>query len=714
LVNNESNRYSSTLLSNGKIVIGSVNGLSLINPDVIMTNLYDKNEVNIYLTNVTYFDENDAQSKSHYRGINNVNTIALPPQSRNLTLEFAVSNYIRPLENKYAYRIDAFHDDWVELGNNNSLELRDLPAGRYKLEIKGGDNLGNWSKDNLEIEINAKQFFYKSWWFYLLILGFISALVLSWVSTLRTRVKNATSEIVKDKEIIERQANKLKELDQAKSDLFTNISHEFRTPLTIISGMIDQIKSKPDAWLDKGSVMIKDNVVNLLNLVNQILDLRKLESENLAVNLVQGEVISYVRYLVDSHKHLGIPNDISLSFESNKEEFFMDYDPEKLLRILSNLLSNAIKYNTKGGRVIVSMTIPKANSTNQLIIKITDTGLGIPKEDLEGIFNRFYQSDSEKHTSIIELLGGQINVESKVGSGSTFTVSLPVHKDSQLKSVVESEIKSNNTILSSIHKSSISTDNQNIEIDTNLSTVLVVEDNDSIITLIRAQLDGDYNVISENNGNDGVESAIDLVPDIIISDVMMPGKDGIQLCQELKSNEKTSHIPIILLTAKAGNESKMIGLKAKADAYMPKPFDAQELQIRVSNFLEYRKTLHLRYKQLDKPTVDSISPKEDAFVLKFRNLILDKIEDDSFGIPQVCRAIGISRSQLHNKTKALTGLSTANYIRSIRLYKAKEMLENTEMNVSEVAYAVGFNNPTYFSSSYSQEFGESPSKTRKH
>ena len=730
LASNECNRYSATTLSNGNVAIGSIQGLTILNPDLILQSIHDKNEVKIYLTEAIYLEGEETMPTDHKSKIHQNTKIELLPESRNLSLKFAVSNYVRPLENRYSYKIDAFHDDWVELGNSNTLELRDLPPGKYKLEIRGGDNLGNWSEDNLLLEIHAKQFFYKSGWFYFVILSFITSIVLLWITSLRRQVKTATKMITEDKEIIESQAEKLKELDKAKSEFFTNISHEFRTPLTIISGMADQIIAKPDTWLEKGAKMIKENTINLLNLVNQILDLRKLESKNLSVQLVQGDIVSYIKYLVNSHRHLAIQNQIGISFASSKPELVMDYDPEKILRIISNLLSNAIKFNITGGKVNVGMSVLGSDQNQKVQISIQDTGLGIPKADLAGIFDRFYRADADQKPNtigtgiglaltrqLVELLGGTIDVDSVLNSGSVFTVTLPISTDSELKAINTPVIQDDVT-LEKLEMDVKEHPSDEVILMTEkregLPNLLIVEDNASIITMISAQLEDDYNITYKLDGQQGIDAALAETPDIIISDIMMPVKDGIQLCKELKSDEKTSHIPIVLLTAKTGQEIKLLSLEHRADVFLSKPFDPQELKLQMSNLLEIRKSLQSRRKTLDKETPKAELTKEDAFVLKLRSAIEENLGDDSFGVLQLQRAVGLSRSHLHNKIKALTGLSTTNYIRMVRLQEAKKMFEaNTDLNVSEVAYAVGFSNPNYFSSSYTKEFGVNPSQARE-
>ena len=520
------------------------------------------------------------------------------------------------------------------------------------------------------------------------------------------------------------QKEKLEELDVLKSQFFTNISHEFRTPLTIISGMIDQVKTKPDLWLEKGSQMIKQNTLSLLNLVNQILDLRKLESGALKLDLVQGDIIQYLRYITESYQSYADNNGLKLHFLAARPKLIMDYDPDKILRVVSNLLSNAVKYTVDGGDIYFHIDTKTENDIGQLQIRIQDTGSGIPESQLKHIFDRFYQvddsgiyRDTQKSggtgiglaltKEFVKLMHGDIEVDSELGVGTTFSIKLPITNNSTVSeafSPIEAPtIQAADMVISNVP--------QNIgNLKNEKPLLLIVEDNIDVQQFLIACLKEDYQLLIEDNGQKGIDVAIEQVPALIVSDVMMPVKDGFELCDILKKDERTSHIPIILLTAKADMDSKISGLEKGADAYLTKPFEQRELLIRLKKLLELRIELQAQYRSLN-PN-DKNHP-EDIFIQKVRMAIEKNISDENFGIIQLCRVIALSRAQLHNKIKALTGLSTSFFIRSIRLQKAKQLLETTDLNVSEIAYEVGFKSSAYFSTVYLEEYGVSPSKTRK-
>ncbi len=729
----ESNRYSNLKTADGKILIGTLNGISLIDPKAIKEKLDSKKELKIYLTALEHFDSKTNELKKQIYGLKNTEFIHLPAAHRNLKLHFAVSNYFKPEENKYAYRLNG--EDWTELGNQPYLHLNNLPAGKHRLSIRGGDKLGNWTEESLVIDIDAAEFFYKQTWFFLLCLFMIGSLVALWINSLRTEVKRATKKIREDKETIERQAEKLKELDQAKSKFFTNISHEFRTPLTIISGMIDQVMAKPDVWVEKGGKMIKQNTLSLLNLINQILDLRKLESQKMTLNLVQGDIVKYLRYLTESYQSYAANKGMKLHFLAAQPSITMDYDPDKMLRIVSNLLSNAIKYNKEYGNVYFQVEQIEKDGKDHLQMRVQDTGKGIPKEKLQEIFSRFYQINEPGKTKVtgsgiglalthelVNLMNGTIEANSEVNVGTTLRIKIPITRIAEVKEsfvetpAVKQEISTqHDTIPSMETQPHVLT--KNGEKAANLPNLLIVEDNPEIVQILIACLEDEYHLQVANNGQQGIDMAIEQVPDLIVSDVMMPEKDGFELTDALKKDERTSHIPIILLTAKSDLDSKISGLEKGADAYLAKPFEQKELLVRLRKLLELRKLLQVRYSGSNPSTVNQ-SPSsnlklEDRFMQKVRNVVHENMEDENFGTVGLCTKLRMSRTQVHNKIKALTGKSTSIYIRSMRLQKAKDLLETTDLNVSEVGYEVGFRNPAYFSRVFSEEFGISPDRTRK-
>jgi signal transduction histidine kinase/DNA-binding response OmpR family regulator len=558
----------------------------------------------------------------------------------------------------------------------------------------------------------------------LLIIGVFALVLINRYRIIQDQKKRIQEE--KDKTQAEKikaeEANaKLLEIDQSKSRFFTNISHEFRTPLTVISGMAEQIKEG-----DQVKKLIKRNTSYLLQLINQILDLRKLESGNLPTRFIQSDVVKYLRYVMESFQSLAEDKNINLHFKSSVESLVLDYDPEKLLRIVSNLLSNAIKFSAPGKDITLSVETKQEGDKPSYQFEVSDEGIGIPKEKLPYVFDRFYQIDNSTtrvgegtgiglalSKELVELLNGTINVKSEEGNGTTFIVALPHTQEAILE---------DNTIDTAVItpqlSESIPAKSRRIDTklgDENLPSLLIVEDNPDVMEYLITCLDGQYQLSFASDGQYGLEKALEQVPDIIISDVMMPRMDGFTLCNELKTDERTSHIPIILLTAKADIESRITGLERGADAYLAKPFDKRELNAQLENLLTLRQRLQARYASFEKlePTEEIAIQKEDEFITKLRTTFEARLDDPSFDITALSKEMLLSASQLRRKVKALTGRKLTIYLRSLRLAKAKTLLLTTDLSVKEVAYDVGFANPGYFSNSYNEEFGEYPTVTRE-
>lgn len=547
----------------------------------------------------------------------------------------------------------------------------------------------------------------------------------------------------------------LKELDELKSRFFTDITHELRTPLTVILGMAEQIKINPEKWLNKGINMIERNGKNLLSFINQMLDLRKLESGKLQLRLIQNNVISYLNYIAESFHSFAESRNVNLHFLSDEQELLMDYDPEKLQSVLSNLLSNAIKYTAKHGNVYLMVskrptleglpTLEDLSDLQGLEIKVKDTGIGIPADQIEHIFDRFYQVKDEEREAIVKkgestgiglaltkelilLMKGSINVESVENKGTTFTLVLPITNEAP-KGDPERPTSGNYSWIEKEYPiSNVDTEQQTTNNEQRITktdalltsteqkpSLLIVEDSPDVVEYLTSCLEEEYHLEVSENGQIGIDKAIELVPDIIISDVMMPEKDGYELCQTLKNDERTSHIPIILLTAKTDLSARISGLEKGADAYLNKPFHKKELMVRLAKLLELRRKLQERYssfltKSGTQPQKDEL---EDNFLYRIQENLLANLDDGDYGIMQLCRNLGLSRAQLHRKLKALTGYSTSHYIRLIRLHKAKDLLRETDLNISQIAYEVGFRDPKYFTRTFTEEFGKTPIETRK-
>ena len=467
--------------------------------------------------------------------------------------------------------------------------------------------------------------------------------------------------------------------------------------------------------------LIKRNGESLLRLINQILDLAKLEGNGLKMNYVQGDVLPYLRYISESLHSLANAQNVLLRVESPEPTIHMDYDPERLLQIVHNLLSNAIKFTPSGGQVTLKVDLTTFQKLSNLRLTVSDTGAGIPPEDVPFIFDRFYQANNlEKAKAggtgiglaltkeLVQQMGGTISVVSTPGKGTTFTATWPITRNAAVMSEDTAAYSNLVSDVSTVPRSTV----ENAAFIGN--ELLLIEDNPDVVEYLTACLQGSYKLDFAYNGRAGIEKALETVPDLIISDVMMPEKDGFEVCDFLKNDERTSHVPIILLTAKADIESRIAGLRRGADAYLAKPFHQEELLLTVANALESRKKLQARFANVAIPMDDfSITPVrdvEDAFVQKVRAAVEAHLSDASFSVEQLCRALAMSQPQLHRKLTALTGKNATLFIRAIRLEKAKVLLLQKDKTIGEVAFEVGFDDPKYFSRVFTEAFGVAPSK----
>ncbi|MEM7162904.1 MAG: ATP-binding protein [Bacteroidota bacterium] len=538
----------------------------------------------------------------------------------------------------------------------------------------------------------------------------IEVLLLLSIITLALADGYRVNALKKEKE----RAERLSELDLAKTRLYTNITHEFRTPLTVIMGASDQVKGN-----DQEKELIKRNSHQLLQLINQMLDLSKLEGGALKLNPKQGNIIPFIEYLVESFQSMADSKHIRLTFYKETEEILMDFDALRMQQIIFNLVSNAVKFTEASGKVVVHAKEASIKGKPHLNLVVRDNGAGIPAEDLPNIFDRFFQADaSDMRRSegsgiglalvkeLVQLMKGTIEVSSEVDEGTVFTVQIPITKKASIQTQT---IKESELLLPVDEASDQETVTSFKPLDDDLPLALIIEDNKDIVSFLRSCLQRKYKIEVAYNGQEGIDKALDIVPDIIISDVMMPEADGYTVCKTLKTDERTSHVPIILLTAKATQEDKVQGLEVGADAYLSKPFHQEELEVRLQKLIELRQQLQERYQG---SSIGNKSPqnKEDEFIQKLQSVILDRIEDEGFGINDLCHAVGLSRMQVHRKLKALTGMPATAFINTVRLQKAFELLSDTELNVSEVAYKVGFSNHSYFSKLFVNKYGKTPSE----
>jgi signal transduction histidine kinase/ligand-binding sensor domain-containing protein/DNA-binding response OmpR family regulator len=728
----------------GEMFFGGSNGFVRFNPDSIKDNTYIPP---IVITSFKKFNM-DVQLDSV---ISEKKLIELSYNENNISFEFAALNYTSSKKNQYAYKLIGLDKDWIYSGNRRYASYPFLEPGEYIFWVKGSNNDGIWNEAGTSISIIISPPYWKTVWAYLsygiLFLFVLYGLRRYELNRLSFKNKVRLNEVVlKEKE----------ETDKMKSRFFANISHEFRTPLTLILGPAEKIISDTSDDIKKDANIIKKNSRRLLQLINQLLELSKLEAGKLKLETSKGNIVSFVKGVALSFESLSESKDITLKLLPEKEYIELYFDREKMMKILTNILSNAFKFTPEEGKITVAITTkPPFNSPftrggkegGSVEIKIRDTGIGIAPEEISKLFDRFYQVDSS-HTreyegtgiglaltkELVELHYGNVRVESEKVAGigwTEFTLTFPLGRD-HLKGeeILSTNEKPDESIIPIVDLSAANEEKFDGELQEDNSQkddktiILIVEDNYDMREYIKESLvqrtllvDGDYLIEEAVNGEQGIRKAQKIIPDLIISDMMMPKMDGNELVRILKNDEKTSHIPIILLTAKAAQEDKLDGLETGADDYLTKPFDIKELQIRIKNLISIRKKLQEKYSKIDNLIPEEkgqkLSSIDEKFMSKVGEVIEKHISEEEFNIEEFCGEVAMSRTQLHRKIKALTGKSTSLYIRSVKLAKAKKMIENQIGNISEVAYSLGFSSPTYFTRCFKEEFGYPPSDIKK-
>lgn len=733
----EFNTNALAKLSNGDLAFGGVNGINIFNPQKVLSGNYSPN---VYITAiqignkaVTPGDETGVLEET----IEQTASITLSHLQDVLTLEFSSLDFTAPPQNKYRYQLAGMDKEWVESGTRRTVTYLHLPPGKYTFRVQGSNSQGIWSGKTTELKISVLPPWWRTGWAYMI---YVLLMVLAIRVYLRFKVNKAKLQSQLNYEQLE--AKRAKELDAVKTQLYTNITHEFRTPLTVILGMAQQVAEKPAEQFDTRMEMIVRNGQNLLNLVNQLLDLSKLETGKMELQLLPGDVIHFMRYIVESFHSLAESQQKQLHFLTDIDALYIAFDREKLRQIVSNLLFNAIKFTPEKGNIYISVleTMP-SNSTGSpaLIIKVKDTGIGIPEDQLPYVFDRFYQLDNS-HTrkaegtgiglaltkELVKLMDGEIVAKSPpagASRGSEFTVSLPVKKVAAMEETMQYAVKepSYAPAVTKPVVGKIMPDKE--EKNSSAPLILLVEDNADVVAYTASCL-SDYRLAVGKDGRGGFDIATEMIPDLIISDVMMPFVDGFELVNKLRRNENTSHIPVIMLTAKADMSSKLEGLQQGADVYLEKPFNKDELLVRINKLLETRKALQQYYLKKAGISGDAPAPPaeipgkagdhtiEDGFVKRVREAVEQNLTDVNFTVEKLCRQVFMSHSQLHRKLEAVTGCSPNKFIRMIRLKKAKGLLQKPSDSIASVALECGYNDPGYFARVFRLEYGVTPQEWR--
>jgi signal transduction histidine kinase/ligand-binding sensor domain-containing protein/DNA-binding response OmpR family regulator len=651
---------------------------------------------------------------------------------QNFSLSFVGLNYTSSEQNQYAYKLEGFDRDWNYVGNSTSASYTNLDPGEYVFRVKASNNDGVWNYEGTSIKIYVHPPFWRTTYAYVLYALVISGLIfyLRRRSIQKLHRKFALEHEKNQREQERKETERLHELDRLKIKFLTNLSHDFRTPISLILGPVDSllIKEKDKQSFDQLS-MIRRNGKRLLNLVNQLLDFRKMENQELKLNPSNGELVSFVKEVADSFKDFSERKKIDFAYISSIDRFHTRFDHDKIERILFNLLSNAFKFTLEGGRIV--LTLEKLEqlsdtSTTWVSISISDTGIGIEENKKDQIFDRFFQTGGSVSVlnqgsgiglsitkEFIKMHGGTIDVESQLGRGTTFSVRLPL---------IALEPPNNNHSPASVFTPDADpellqpvngvTGTSGVNGKAGPTSILLVEDNEDFRFYLKENLRLHYKVYEAANGKEGWQKALANHPMLIVSDISMPYMDGIELTQKIKSDKRTNHIPVILLTALTGENDQIKGLETGANDYITKPFNFEVLNAKIKNLLDLNSTLKNTYtKQIKVVTPGAEIESDNEKLLNEVMLYIEtNLTDSQLSVEELSKHVGMSRSSLYNKLLELTGESPVEYIRSVKLDKAAMLLEKSEMNVAQIAYSVGFATPNYFAKSFKAKFDMLPSE----
>ena len=720
------------MFPDGQIAIGGAIGLNIFNPANVNKN--DRCPFVVFtklsIFNQTITPSGDKNSFSPLKeNISITDNIELKYNHSVFTIEFIGLNYNAAQKIQYAYYLEGADSRWNYIGNQNSVTFRNLDPGKYTLKVKASSPDAVWCEENIAtIDIIIRPPFWKTWWAYLLyLIILVTILYFVWqYVTLRVRSSNKLK--------IERaKREKEEELHQEKLQFFTNISHEFRTPLTLLIGPLEKLQSEEVDEAKKLHIrLMLRNAKRLLVMVNQLLDFRKTEKGQMNLSVQYADLNSFIKEIMHSYEELKENKSIQFEFIHDEAIQMTWFDPEFIDKCLFNLLSNAFKFTPDMGSITVSaLKKINADGENYIEISVTDNGKGIPENEINLIFNQFFKGKENSllqtgsgiglhlTKNLVDLHHGSISVESILGKKTVFSICIPSEQTAYSLTEFASEESANNQQINNqlspnntIYDSAIS---ERTGHERHKKKILLVEDNPEIRTYVMEILGSNYVIDEAENGKVGLKMAVEKEYNLIISDLMMPEMDGIEMCKQLKSNIETDHIPIIMLTAKSSIESRIEGLNVGADSYISKPFHPEHLTVRVSKLIEQREIFKERYSQkitlesIQKPEEKTESPDE-LFLRKAISIILEKMVETEFNGDSLAVELHISRMGLHRKVKALTGQSTGEFIRNVRLKKACELFTVTGKNVSEVCYEVGFNSPSYFTTCFTETYKVTPSE----
>lgn len=708
----------SAMLPDGRFAFGGKSGMTVFNPLAVRD---AKAEESVVLCSLKINNEETEPGQADsplLSSINSLQTLELNYAQNFLTFGFSALEYAKPEQIHYRYRLIGVDKNWVNAGTRTEANYTQIPPGTYVFEVLATNADGIWGTNKKQLTIIIHPPLWATWWAYSLYF-LITGIVIYGFARNRLDRMRQKQEI----ELKRQEAEQLRILDEVKSRFFSNITHEFRTPLSLIISPTEQLLNEPkhDEFTRRSLSAVRRNARLLLRLINQLLDLAKLEGGNMLVVKSIGNPIDFVREVANSFQSVATQKGISLHLEEKDPEGEYLFDADKLEKIVTNLISNAIKFTEKG-EIKINAEINTQTNPVTLFILIADSGIGIPKEKLPYIFNRFYQVDDTRTRQyegtgiglslvkeLTELMSGHISVTSESGKGTTFQLQLPI-KSVELSSVAP--LAKITTTPGDLEEAHIATLLKNkLESNSDAALILVVEDNEELREFIAGELSAFFNVRTAKNGEEGLAIALEILPDIVISDIMMPLMDGYELTRQLKTNPATDHIAVVLLTAKTAHQSLQEGLLQGADEYMTKPFHFDELQLRIRNILSRQEKLRKYYTKVLASTEDKFDPEviEDAFLKKLFSILETHLDDSQLTVEVLAGKLAMSRRTLNRKLNLLINQSPNDLIRHYRLKRAVEYLRQGN-NVSETAFLVGFESPAYFSTVFKEFYQKAPSE----
>lgn len=707
LPGNEFNRAHKLLFFDGRIAFGGLDGYTIFNPaDFDLKEQVESVPIQITSiqinTEVQDFRDRSSRIKEP---LSSLSVLDLPYDNNYLRFEFAAMQFNQPQKIKYRYQLEGADAKWIENGTNNIAAYSALRPGNYTLLINATDNNGLWSTSIKELKIIIHPPFWATWWAY--VIYFLAALAfIRWYFLFRDKRSQAQQKL----NFEHNEALRLREMDEMKDRFFSNVTHEFRTPLTLIVTPLEKLIR--DSSLSRGAVdtlkTVQKNSYQLLRLINELLDFSKLNDGQMKVKLSTGELSLFVMECVQSFQAIAKEKNICLSLNMNGIEGLYHFDENKWEKIITNLLSNALKFTPQNGEIEVSLA-PIAN--DRIRLKVRDNGPGIPYEEQEKIFDRFYQVDSSSIRNyqgtgiglslvkeLTELMNGTIALESEPGKSTCFRVDVPIQKMQGIAGA------------STIKPDLFSDKDLKQEIDDARPLLLIAEDNEELRSFLAESMNTNYRVIESANGLDAWDMILEELPDIVVSDVMMPGRDGFDLCRLCKTDNRTAHIGFILLTSKAAHSAKLKGLQTGADDFITKPFHLDELELRAANLLQMQQKVRAELKRrlLTTQPKSQLPKVDNPFLKQLFELMEAKLDAPELGVDYLCKMIAMSRSTLNRKLKSLLDISPNDLIRQYRLQKATIYL-SAGYDIATTCYKVGFSSPSYFTQCFKEQYGITPS-----